>query len=376
MKEIFIGNQLYLLQDMKYFKDDDPVGAMILLIGIVSIVVISLVVHFIRNGIGNTGMSKGSRTAVTPRKFNSFTLHRVAASYGLDKDQSRLLEYVFRSDAVNDIERVMKNSALLDKHFKRTYKTIEKNAATEEEVQQRMARLFSLRNVIEAAPVNAGGVSSTTNVPENTPAVLSNGKESYPVRVLSARGPSLVIENPRNALGTIVRVPKGAKVSLSFFTKSSKGFAFESRVLGTIETPHGHGLELAHSGKPKPLVHRRFRRRQTNASCVFFLVFLDNSKANRKQPPKLVVDNRRFTGTILDISAGGCSIKTSAPVQVGTRLKIEIDYSDEALITVLGQVLRTNRSGAVGTIVHVKFLKVPRRAYNNINALVFGYDEE
>ena len=67
-------------------------------------------------------------------------------------------------------------------------------------------------------------------------------------------------------------------------------------------------------------------------------------------------------------------MKTSASIPVGSRLKIAIDYEDMSIITVLGQILRTNRSGAVGTILHVKFLKVPRRAFNSINAMVYDYD--
>jgi hypothetical protein len=103
---------------------------------------------------------------------------------------------------------------------------------------------------------------------------------------------------------------------------------------------------------------------------------VETVKEGRKKGPKLMVDKRRFVGTILDISIGGCSIKTSAPVQVGSRLKIEMDYSDDSTLTVLGQALRTNRTSAMGTIVHIKFIKIPRKAFNNINALVFGYDDE
>jgi hypothetical protein len=367
-------NSLFLLQNVQYFKEDDPLAATILLVVIGAVIVISLAVGFIRNGIQGGG-GRG-RTAVTPRKFNAFTLRRIANTYGLDKDQTHLLEFVFRNDSVSDPERVMRNAALLDKHFKRAYRTIEQNAETEEEAQQRLVGLFSLRNAIEGNPAGGGSAASTSQLAENTAAVLSTGKESYPVRVISAKGEFVVVESPRNALGTPVRIPKGSKVSLSFFTKSSKGFSFDSKVVAAADTPHGPGLQLSHSGKAKALAQRRYRRKQVVASCVFYFVFVETAKTGNKKVPKLMVDSRRFVGTIQDISIGGCSIKTSAPVQVGSRLKIDIDYSDDSTITVLGQALRTNRTGAVGTIIHIKFLKVPRKAFNNINALVFGYDEE
>jgi hypothetical protein len=369
------GFSFFLLQNgVTYFKEDDPVSGMILLIGIGAVVVFGLVSHLIRRGRNTAGAGgrKSAGSAVTPRRFNAFTLHRIAAAYGLDKDQSHLLEFIFRTGAVGDPERVMRSPALLDRHFKQAYKAIEKSADTEEEVQQQLARLFSLRNVIESAPVNSSSLSAN-QIAENTAAVLSTGKDSYAVRVISSKDNSIIVEVPRNALGTPIRLAKGIKVTLSFFTKSSKGFAFDSRIQDTADTPHGPGLQLSHSGNVKPLAQRRYRRKQTSAGCVFYFVYVDAAKEGRKKAAKLIVDSRRFTGTMLDISIGGCSIKTSAPIQVGARLKIDVDYNDDANITVLGQVLRTNRSGTMGTIIHVKFLKVPRRAFNNISALVFEY---
>jgi hypothetical protein len=37
--------------------------------------------------------------------------------------------------------------------------------------------------------------------------------------------------------------------------------------------------------------------------------------------------------------------------------------------------LRTNRTG-VNTVMHIKFLKVPRKGLNSINAIVYEYNDE
>ena len=360
-----------------FFKEDNPIEGLLFIGGIGGIVLIVLIVNLVRHGVssGSTGISRGRSGAAVSRRFNPLAFHKISTFYGLDKDQTRLLEFVFRNNSVTDPERVLKTPALLDKYFKNTFRTIEKNAETDEEAQLRLARLFKLRNTIESVPQGSGGsISSTNRLSDNTPAVLSTGRGSFTVKVISARGDSLLLEIPRNSIGSPVKIPKGSKVTLSFFSKSSKGFSFESRVLGNIQITKGLALEVAHSARSKPLIHRRYRRKDINTNCIFNFVFIDSTKTGRKQAPKLVVDSRRFTGVVLDISAGGCSIKTSAPVQVGTRLKIEINYNEDSMIAALGQVLRTNRSGTIGTIVHIKFLKIPRRSLNNVNAMVYGYD--
>jgi c-di-GMP-binding flagellar brake protein YcgR len=123
------------------------------------------------------------------------------------------------------------------------------------------------------------------------------------------------------------------------------------------------------------MTQRRFRRRQVSHSCDYFLVRLEDLK--NKKPPKMVVDPRRMTGTATDISIGGCAIKTQSSIPAGSRLKIEFDYSQSALpLAVLGQVLRINRSGMANTIMHIKFLKVPRRTMNAINSMVFEYGDD
>jgi hypothetical protein len=75
----------------------------------------------------------------------------------------------------------------------------------------------------------------------------------------------------------------------------------------------------------------------------------------------------------MDISIGGCSIRTSANIQSGARIKIEFTHGTS--MAALGQVLRVNRGGMYATI-HVKFIKMPRSTQNSINAMVFEYNEE
>jgi hypothetical protein len=379
MGGLLFGMHLFLLQaDEQWFKDDNPMEGMIVLFGIGAVILVAVLSRVFRRATTSTaiaGKGGGSKANFsTSRKFSIFTLHRIASTYGLDREQTKLLEYVFRNDAVSDPERVIKNHTLLDRHFKRTYKTIERNSETDEEAQQKLAKLFSLRNAIEAAPETEDDPSS--HLAANTPAVLTVNKESYSVKVISSRTQNVTIELPRNVLGTPVRLSKGTRVSLSFFTKSSKGFSVEGQVSGIADTNgQGQGLQIAHSGRIKALTGRRFRRRQTSVRCDFFLVNI--VETGKKTPPKLVVDKRLFKGMVMDISVGGCSLKTAAAVPVGSRLKISIDHTDHNPINVLGQVLRANRSGAAGnTILHIKFLKVPLRAFNSISTLVFGYADD
>jgi hypothetical protein len=345
---------------------------MIVLGGIGGAIIVALVIGFIKNGISAKGMGKAGGAAVSPRRFSGMTFRRMAGVYGLSREQRKLLEFVFRNDDVTDPERVMADKVLLDRHFKRAYRTIEQGTGSSGEIQARLVKLFVLRNAIEAAP-SSGELGK---ISENMAAVLFTGRDSFPVKVLSTKGGGILVENPRNALGTPIRIPKGSRVTLSFLTKASSGFSYESRVTDTPALPReGKGLLLVTIGRPKALAQRKFKRKQAVINCSFSFVIESKGKS-RRRGPKLVLDRRRFSGTILDISVGGCSLKTTTAIQAGSLLKMEIDSPRAPLVACLGRVLRINRSGSQRTVIHIKFVKVPRRAYNAINMLVFGYDED
>lgn len=312
---------------------------------------------------------------VAQRNFTAFTMFRISSAYSLTREQSKLLEFVFRNDAVSDPERVMRNPGVLDRHFRKAYKYIERNSVTDEEAQQRLAALYSLRNLIEASSGPSGG-NATPQLTENSPAILILGDDSHHVKVLISKGLNVITDMPRNALGTPLRVTRGAKVTLSFFTKGNKGYSLDGKITGTGNTIRGPGLKIAHSGKVKPLVKRLSRRKQVTMKCELFIVHVEPTGSGRKKTNKLIVDSRKFTGAVQDISIGGCAVKTNSPIQAGSRIKINLDFYNNYATSVLGQVLRINKSGYTGIVLHVKFLKVPRRAFNSINTLVYGFDQD
>jgi c-di-GMP-binding flagellar brake protein YcgR len=370
-------NNVYTLQvqvgDFWKSKGSTQNDAIFFVIGVAVIIIVLIVVNIAKKKSptlsGTATVAGGGGGA---RHFSGFTLHRLASSVGLDRDQAKMLEYVFKTDGVVDPGRSINSPALLDRHFKRAYHIIERTAGSDEEAQERLSTLFSTRNLLESN-IGGGTVNSTRQVPDNATAVLTVGGDSYPVRVISTKGENLVIECPHNAIGSPIRIPRGSKASIAFFTKSSKGFSFETRITGSGNSHDGPALQLVHSSQIKRLAQRRFRRRQGVIASNFYFVYLEDT-GHRKEK-KLVVDKRKLNGNIMDISVGGCSIKTNVPVTSGTRLKIEFALGDSPSVAALGQVLRTNRTGA-STIIHVKFLRVPRRSMNTVNAYVYEYIED
>jgi len=360
--------------DFQYFSKgggtSSPVATIIFVI-VFALAIGVIVLINNRNNSGSKGTStKGKSTGgggggIGPKLFSGFAFNRLARNIGLDNEQIKMLNFVFRSDDVVDPEKSINTPALLDRHFRKAYRIIEQSSGSEQETQSRLFVLFSTRNILENSMI--GSISSTRQIKDDITLTLTYGKEKINVNVLSTKTELLTVEAPKTVLGSQIKIPKGTRLSVIFFTKNNKGFSFETRVAG-YATTHGHpAMQLAHSNQLRYLSQRRFKRRQAVIACFMFLVYVEGG--GKKQ--RLVVDKRRLTGNIADISVGGCSIKTTTSVQVGARFKIEFTQGENS-VAALGQVLRTNRTGA-NTIIHVKFLKLSQKSMNIINAFVYEY---
>jgi hypothetical protein len=136
-----------------------------------------------------------------------------------------------------------------------------------------------------------------------------------------------------------------------------------------------NSIEAAHfaaSGQSKGQVQRCFKRKEGAIPCKLYTVRLEET--GKKKEQKMVAGKSSVPGSIQDISVGGCAIQSDASFSAGSRLKITFDHSGTTL-AVLGQVLRFNQGAEAGTVMHVKFTKVPRKAMNSINAIVFEYND-
>jgi hypothetical protein len=366
MPGVTLEIQLFLLQ--QYWVEDDPMQARIVVIAIAALLAFVFVYRLIRRG-GKSPVGSGGSYA-SAKSYNTFTLRRAAAPYGLDGEQVKLLDYVFRNGNVNDPVRIMGDSSALDRHFKRAFRNIDMDSRDEARTQQNLSRLFVLRNAIEAAPIE----DESSHPVENSQAIIRYGKDNYNVKIYSTQGRSIITELPKNNIGTTLKISNGTNVNLAYLSKSNNSYSLPCSYVGIEKTEYGPGFKMNSSGRAKTLTKRQTRRRRIDLRCEFYLVTLVESGKGRNKTSKLIVSPKKFTGTIRDISAGGCSIKTPVPVQAGSRLKINCNLGNGEQATVLGQVIRSNRSATM-TVIHVKFIKVPMRAYNSINTLVFGYGE-
>ena len=338
-------------------------NAIIFMAGVIAVLVVIIIVNNLKKRVPVLNESAALASGAGKKRYSNFAFQRLAKRCGLNQEQTKMFDYVLKTDGVSDPERTLRSQDLLDKHFKHAYYAIEKSTGNEDEAQKKMSVLFSTRNVLEN---NTSGIeiTSTHQIPDNVSVVLNTeDNNKYAVRLLSVRGDTLDVVCPGTPGGAVM-IPKRSKLNALVSTRSGSSFSFNTRVVGTVEQRGVITLKLAHSGEVKSLVHRRYRRIETSIPCKISLVNTDGKR--------LIVDKRSVSGDIMDLSVGGCALSTKIPISNGARIKVEYIHDKGDVVAVLGQVLRTNRS-KTNIILNVKFLRIPRKSMNLINASVYGY---
>jgi hypothetical protein len=129
--------------------------------------------------------------------------------------------------------------------------------------------------------------------------------------------------------------------------------------------------EAGKTGKNTEPPRRYYRRQKMDVPVAFYLVLVTEVRQGLKKIKKSSLDKNKLSGTILDLSAGGCSISTRDSVKAGARIKTEFKIG-KASFAALAIILRINKD-ASGNVLHARFLKLPVKAANAINALVYNY---
>ncbi|MDR2516782.1 MAG: PilZ domain-containing protein [Spirochaetaceae bacterium] len=356
---------------VKYFKDDDPAAALMLLAGAAALIGIIFLVSIARRILRKMGVDFSGFG--NSKGFSTFALRRAAWPYRLDPEQFKLLETVFREDSITNPRRVLTNTASLDRHFRSYYQKMKQGADNKDPAtaQRVLALLFSTRNAIDTLPPVVSTSAGPPQIPGHSAAVFRAKGKSYPVTVLRAEGVRVTISAPVNALGTPITMPEGSSAVLSCFIDATRGLASGVHVTGTSRNSKGTPVvDLALTGKSEVLIKRKSRRRTLKIACSIQTAAVTPKPAGGGTAVKL--DPLIHSGYILDISSGGCSISTRGILKVGKMAKISFDGDTDGVV-MLAQILRINRGPQLDAVVHLKFLKVPLKSMNMINALVFGY---
>ncbi|MBI9103399.1 MAG: PilZ domain-containing protein [Spirochaetales bacterium] len=335
------------------------------------IVIVAIIIGVIAIG-GRAQGGKSSKRSKNSGKFKKSTFRKQAAAMGLNKVQLNTLENLMERYRVPNPYLLFTHPKNLDQLLQHGMNDIETQVSSDKIKDSQKLTLFRIKQKVERNSNKAGSVKATKQLQPGQKIVINpqtGGK--YPVKVLTNLKDAIGVQIPDSPTGQ-VRLNKGIPVKVFFWKNNGQGFSFMSKILGYTKIRGNTALLLKHTNMVKEAQQRRFRRKELNRPTYCYPVRVITTGVGKAKKKKAFVESKNGSlGTILEVSSGGCSIKTTYPLKRGELIKIDFETYKGNPVSGYGKVVSMTKVRPMGGIMHVQFTRLSQKFMNRINSFVY-----
>lgn len=342
----------------------DPKITYFIIGGIVAVI---LVITLLSRGRKQKGKGKQSK------KFRKRAFKKAARKIGLQDVYINILISLIKKYNVAAPFRLLDNNNQLDTILRDTIQSIDESDASEEEKEGQKLTLYRIKQTIERTAKAKKSVTSTRSIRHGQELVLIIEGSRYRSKLSKNLKDALHVHAPETKNGKTLIIKRWTKLGVQFWKNEGEMYSFQTKVIGMKNIGGVPILMMQHAKDIAVSQQRRFRRKTFTKSVYFGLVTIVATGQGRKKKKRAVVAGKRnILGTLLDISAGGCSIKTNFPLKRGELIRLQFEIERGKQITAFGKVVSTHREQYRGTVMHIQFTRVTRKNINEINAIIYN----
>lgn len=295
----------------------------------------------------------------------------VAKEAGLSQLEKIRLWHICRRYKARNIRFLYRSVDELNDMFKEEYVRMTTKQTRNDE---KIAIFFSLRFKLENAHNRKLTASSTRGIKQDqTITFYDRNNSPWQIKVVKVIESGFYVELPE-VIDTEGKRPNPLeKVKITFTFPSGQAFNVITRAVRYERFPDSEKeyLLLANSTHIKPVVRRGAKRMNVDEEVTFAAI----KNIGSKDKPILEVQQKRYPGTMKDISATGCKIFCALPITKGQMLDIkfnipgkEMDYEAQGRI-VATRVMPDRKT----FVLHVQYINIEQFVKNDIYSVIYGY---
>ncbi|MBI9105218.1 MAG: PilZ domain-containing protein [Spirochaetales bacterium] len=347
---------------------------LVIIVGIIIVIVIAS--RFSGKGSkSSSGTGFGGGGSSKPKKFNRRTFHKRGIALGLTKVQANTLANLVERYKPANPYLVYSHGNQLDALLKKAIGQIETQVSSEPIKEAQKVTIYRIKQTIERNSNKGKSSTATSTIPSGQNIALSpetGGRFQSKINTNLRNYLSATV--PTDSSGQQVRWKKWTVIKVFFWKKNGQGFTFDSKVTGYSIIRGVPSVLLQHSGKVKQAQQRKFRRKEISRPTYFYPVKIIPVGLGKKAKKRAIVENDRGSlGTLIDVSAGGCSLKSTKPIPKGGLIKLQFETADSQSIWCFGKVIAFRKGSPMGGTMHIIFTKVTNKNLNSINSFVYDY---
>ena len=344
--------------------------------GVVIAFMLLLIISAHTGGGGNKVVGGGTSAKPVSARAGRRKFRKYAKTIGLNQLQVKLLEDISKKYRVSSPANFFINSKVFNTTLKKAIQDFDNGSYAPEVKESYKMALFGVKQRLD----RYSGVKKSFNTTRQLKSgqkinLVSDSEVRYQSQIVANLKDAVCVSIPLQSDGTYIRWKKWQPLDVSFWERGDKGFSFKTKVIGYSTVKNETCIMLQHSNSLVQSQQRKFPRKELGKHCYFFRInIMTIGKGKNKGKKAVLNDAKGRLGNILEISAGGCSIKSGNSLQKGELIKIDLEM-DKKKMGILGKIINIRREGIGNTIMHVQFTKMSRANLNSINTFVYGIDE-
>ena len=352
-----------------FLQDADPTS-IILAAGIFAAFVFILVI-----GAVSASKSSGRATGRRGGRFTKSKFKRRARSIGLTAAQLKTLFYIISRFKPANPYVLLTNGPLLDSFLKKAMADVESQVASDSIKEAQTLTLFRIKQAIERNSQKSQVINNSRQLKVNQAVTISSdGTTRHNSRIVANLRDVIALQIPFDAANNQIRWKKWSTLSIAFWKPNGEAYSFQTKVTGYNLLKGISCLFVQHSQRITKGQQRRFRRKILEKPSYFYPVRILTTGSGKNQARRAFVETKRGSiGTVIEVSAGGCSIRTSYPLKKGDLIKVEFETERGIPISIFGKVVNSRPAEPLGSIMHVMFTRVSKSSLNKINSFVYDY---
>jgi hypothetical protein len=363
---------LPLLQSPRFdfFQQPDPQQNVVTMVVLIALIVLGVIGAIVSNRRG--GSPGGQR-------FSKMAFRRQAKALGLDPYHIRELISLAKRLRLRTPMRMLTDPAYMNYVMRRAVRAIDATALPEVDRETEKALIFQAKQLLTMSASGRQAISSSRRIRPGTEVrITDNGNDWHETVMTSSAKDTFAVKVPYDRRGNDILWDKGTKLAVQLFAgNDGTVYTFPTRVMGLTRSRGASNIVLAHSDHVRQTQKRKHPRREFDRPAFYWPVNVVTVGSGRKAKKQAVVNNaRRGYGRMEDVSAGGCAIRSSAPLKAGTLLKVEFETDDKEVLTAFGKVRGTEKTPSRYGLMHIMFTKMSRKNLNQINAYVYGITDD
>ena len=292
----------------------------------------------------------------------------LAKKISLTRQEALLIYNICFRQKARNIYYLWNDEEYLDGVLREEYLRLkQKNAESD------IYELFKLKSRLERIERMQHTIPSSHNIPEGETLTLpATGGRFYSFKLRKNDQDSLILEVPPNLEGTEFCPKPLDKIVMTYMTKRGTQYVLSSRV---IRFQHGPGgvpeMVINHSNAVSMQNRRQWKRVNIGNKCLFSAV---EEKTGRRGEITYAPKENKYEGTLADVSAGGCMIKTQLPIKRDQKLWIKITLPERGEFEAYGLIVSAQKNNETNIFaLHISFLEIEQKDRNDIFAFVYNY---